>query len=152
MAADTTLEKGPMRDNGRLDSETEYLYLTFDTQLPPSAKVSAEATQKPPECPSLTVFVSPFSWSGPRKALVTVICCCAASLSSYAAGAYTAPAEELRAKWNVSSTVFNLGVTLYMVTFAFAPMILAPFSEINGRRPVFVLSGLAFTGACQTCC
>lgn len=36
------------------------------------------------------------------------------------------------------------GNLLTPLGFAIAPMILAPFSEINGRRPVFVFSGIAF--------
>lgn len=34
--------------------------------------------------------------------------------------------------------------------FAVAPMVLAPFSEINGRRPVFIASGILFV-ICQLC-
>jgi MFS family permease len=34
--------------------------------------------------------------------------------------------------------------------FAIAPMILAPLSEINGRRPVFIASGILFV-ICQLC-
>lgn len=34
--------------------------------------------------------------------------------------------------------------------FAVAPMVLAPFSEINGRRPVFLASGILFV-VCQLC-
>lgn len=30
-------------------------------------------------------------------------------------------------------------------------MVLAPFSELNGRRPVFIASGLLFL-ICQLCC
>jgi multidrug resistance protein len=66
-------------------------------------------------------------------------------MSAYAAGEYTPPADELTAKWNVNRVVYNLGITLFCLGFGIAPMVLAPFSEINGRRPIFVSSGLVFT-------
>lgn len=68
------------------------------------------------------------------------------ALSAYAAGEYTPPSEELMAKWHVGKVVYNLGITLFTLGFGIAPMVLAPFSEINGRRPIFVASGLVFTG------
>lgn len=36
------------------------------------------------------------------------------------------------------------GITTFCVGFALAPMVLAPFSEINGRYPVFSISGVVF--------
>jgi MFS family permease len=70
-------------------------------------------------------------------------------MSAYAAGEYTPPADELTAKWGVSRVVYNLGITLFCLGFGIAPMVLAPFSEINGRRPIFVSSGVVFTGMLQ---
>lgn len=128
--------------------DIEYLYLNFDTTLPhPVGTSSPQPGQSsPPPCPNLTKYASPFLWAESRKTVVTIISCCVTAMSAYAAGSYTPPADELTAKWNVSRVVYNLGISLYTLGFAIAPMVLAPFSEINGRRPIFVSSGLVFTG------
>lgn len=130
------------------DQDVEYLYLNFDTTLPHPVGITSPQPEQasPPPCPNLTKYASPFMWAESRKTVVTVISCCVTAMSAYAAGSYTPPADELTAKWNVSRVVYNLGISLYTLGFAIAPMVLAPFSEINGRRPIFVSSGLVFTG------
>lgn len=50
------------------------------------------------------------------------------------------------AKWNVGRVVYNLGITLFTLGFGIGPMVLASLSEIEGRRPIFVASGVVFTG------
>jgi multidrug resistance protein len=72
-------------------------------------------------------------------------------LSAYTAGAYSMPSEELRRKWDISAVTFNTGITTWAVGFGAAPMFLAPLSEINGRRPVFVFSGCLMTIALLGC-
>ncbi|KAE8399272.1 major facilitator superfamily domain-containing protein [Aspergillus pseudonomiae] len=113
------------------DQDVEYLYLNFDTTLPHPMGISSPqpGQASPPPCPNLTKYASPFLWAESRKTVVTIISCCVTAMSAYAAG----------------SVVYNLGISLYTLGFAIAPMVLAPFSEINGRRPIFVSSGLVFT-------
>jgi multidrug resistance protein len=53
-------------------------------------------------------------------------------------------------EWGVSSVAALVGITTFTTGFAIAPMVLAPFSEINGRRPVFLASGILFV-ICQLC-
>jgi MFS family permease len=48
----------------------------------------------------------------------------------------------MSSEWNVSRVAALVGVATFTAGFAIAPLFLAPFSEINGRRPVVVLSGL----------
>lgn len=127
--------------------EIEHLYLNFDTPLPtPAGLSSAQQDQPPPKCPDLKKYTSPFLWPKSRKSVITLISCGVTALAAYAAGEYTPAADELTEKWGISEVVYNLGITLFTVGFGIAPMVLAPFSEINGRRPIFVLSGLLFTG------
>ncbi|KAF7597266.1 hypothetical protein BBP40_008108 [Aspergillus hancockii] len=134
-------------DTPNSSRDIEHLYLQFDTPLPHPVGISSPQLGRtsPPPCPNLANYASPFLWAEPRKTVITVISCCVTAMSAYAAGAYTPPAEELTAEWKVSNVVYNLGITLYTFGFAIAPMVLAPFSEINGRRPIFVSSGLIFT-------
>ncbi|KAG9713472.1 MFS multidrug transporter-like protein, partial [Aureobasidium melanogenum] len=54
-------------------------------------------------------------------------------------------------EWGVSRVAITVGVTIFTTGFAIAPMILAPFSEINGRRPMFVVTGILYV-ILQVCC
>ncbi|KAL2861739.1 major facilitator superfamily domain-containing protein [Aspergillus pseudodeflectus] len=128
-------------------SSIDELYLTFGTPIPQPVGLSSPQPGQPapPPCPDLSEYASPFLWSEPRKTVITMISCGVTAMSAYAAGEYTPPADELTAKWGVSRVVYNLGITLFCLGFGIAPMVLAPFSEINGRRPIFVSSGVVFT-------
>lgn len=53
--------------------------------------------------------------------------------------------------WNVSHVAILVGITTFTTGFAVAPMVLAPFSELNGRKPVFIGTGVLFV-LCQLCC
>ena len=133
--------------------EIEYIYLEFDTPLPTPANVSSPQpgqSAPPPPCPNLKKYASPFLWPSFRKSVTTVICCLVTMMASYSAGEYTPPSQQLMDKWHVSRVVYNLGITLYTLGFGTAPMVLAPFSEFNGRRPIFILSGVLFTGERST--
>lgn len=59
--------------------------------------------------------------------------------------------EQMRTHWNVSTVAMLCGITTFTTGFGIAPMVLAPFSEINGRRPVFIATGVLFV-VCQICC
>jgi MFS family permease len=78
--------------------------------------------------------------------LITWLACAVTVLAAYSAGEYAPAAEQLLPVWNVSTVAFDTGITVFTTGFAIAPMVLAPFSEINGRRPVFIASGILFTG------
>lgn len=54
-------------------------------------------------------------------------------------------------EWGVSRLAVLVGLTTFCIGFAVAPMVLAPFSEINGRYPVFLVSGTLYF-ICQICC
>ncbi|RMZ78221.1 hypothetical protein DV738_g4020, partial [Chaetothyriales sp. CBS 135597] len=107
----------------------------------PKKKQKTEKGKATPE-KNLSKYESPFSWSAKHKGIIVLFCCASTLHSAYSAGAYSMAAGPLRAKWHVSQVVFNMGVTVWAVGFGCSPMVLAPFSEINGRRPVFLASGL----------
>lgn len=145
-------EKWPTRTQ-ESPSQIEYLYLDFDTQLPsPQISMPLEPGQSPPpELPNLKEYESPYLWPKWRKSLMTWISCAATVLAAYAAGDVSPASAELSAKWGISPVVYNLSITLFCVGFASAPMVLAPFSEINGRRPIFVSTGILFVGMHLPC-
>ncbi|KAL8959287.1 MAG: hypothetical protein Q9183_005660, partial [Haloplaca sp. 2 TL-2023] len=129
-------------------------YLSFDTELPPpslrshASHVSEDLGPPPPD---LRNYVSPFTWSESRKTITTWLSCFVTVLTAYTAGAYSPAAEQMMSQWNVGRTAIYVGITTFTTGFATAPMILAPFSELNGRKPVFIATGVLFV-ICQLCC
>ncbi|KAK0281698.1 hypothetical protein LTR35_007379 [Friedmanniomyces endolithicus] len=151
-------EKRPQDDSGSsvqdpdtigADDEIIYHNLTFETSLPSPAYFARPPPTSldpprapPPPCPDLKKYTSPFLWSPKRKRLLTWMSVCATTITAYSAGSYTSTISQLTALWHVSDVAALVGVTLFTVGFAVAPMFLAPFSEINGRRPMFVVTGV----------
>ncbi|KAK0915359.1 hypothetical protein LTR91_007720 [Friedmanniomyces endolithicus] len=150
-------EKRPQDDSGSsgedpdtigADDEITFHDLTFETELPSPAYLTRSPTTldttrvPPPACPDLKIYTSPFLWSPKRKRLLTWMSVCATTITAYSAGSYTSTISQLTALWHISDIAALVGVTLFTVGFAVAPMFLAPFSEINGRRPMFVVTGV----------
>lgn len=130
-----------------------YRYLTFETELPsPTSLQSMESDAvPPPEPPDLRDLVSPFTWSESRKRYTTWLSCAITVTTAYTAGSYAAATDQLVEYWGVSTVAVNVGITAFTAGFAIAPMVLAPFSELNGRKPVFVVTGVLFV-VCQLFC
>lgn len=123
-----------------------YLYLTFDTPLPMPNTTHCTSTisQTAPADLDLQPFTNPTQWPAHRKAYHLVICCIATLLTAYCAGAYSPPVAIMEATFDASRPAVLTGITTFCAGFALAPMVLAPFSEINGRYPVFAVSGVLF--------
>lgn len=130
-------------------------FLTFDTALPPTntsqstcpsslAPTSPQQAQQPPTGLDLRPYINPTQWSAQRKLYHLVLCCLATLLTAYCAGSYSPPAALMEAEFHASRTAVITGITTFCTGFALAPMVLAPFSEINGRYPVFAVSGVVF--------
>lgn len=133
------------------ESPLVYYYLTFETPLPiPVAQANNEGTPLPHQ-PDLKKYTSPFQWSPARKNFTIAISCIATMATAYTAGSYSPAATQLKAYWNVGEVAILVGITTFCFGFAIAPMLLAPFSEINGRYPVFVGAGIVYVIG-QICC
>ena len=130
-----------------------YHYLTFETELPsPSSLQSIDSNSPPsPEPPDLRNYVSPFTWSDSRKAYILWLSCASTVFTAYTAGSYSAATDQLMDYWGVSEVAVNVGITAFTMGFGTAPMVLAPFSELNGRKPVFIATGILFVVS-QLCC
>ena len=89
-------------------------------------------------------FQSPFAWPTWKKMVILSTPFLAGLLAAYSAGAYALASEPLCEEWQITSTEFNLGITVYVVGFAIAPMILAPVSEAYGRYWVFIGAAVVF--------
>ena len=152
--------------NGRLDEKISsspapsfinlpiaYHYLTFETELPlPSCWSASHAEAlSAPESPNMQHLVSPFTWPKSRKTLVIWLSSAVTVVTAYSAGSYSPPSAQMSEYWGVSQEAIYVGITTFTAGFGVAPMVLAPFSEINGRRPVFIGTGILFV-ICQLCC
>ncbi|OJJ37276.1 hypothetical protein ASPWEDRAFT_170761 [Aspergillus wentii DTO 134E9] len=127
-----------------------YQNLTFETELPsPSVPVDEIASIPPP--PNLTKLDFPYDWSPTHKAFITGVSCISTLFSSFAASCYSPGVTHMTAEWHVSQVAVLVGITTFTSGFAVGPMFLAPFSEINGRKPVFVATAILFA-VCQLCC
>lgn len=139
--------------NDIIDGSITYRYLTFDTHLTPitepiTIQGSVEKQLSPPDLSSLT---DPFRWSEARKSTLVALSCVATMFTAYAGGCYATPIPEMASYWNLSETALDSGLLIFTVGFALAPMILAPLSEINGRRPIFLTTGVLFV-IFSVCC
>lgn len=132
------------------DIPITYHYLAFDTELP-YPPVSGDTLEPQPPAPNLKEYDSPFTWSSSRKNVALSISGAISVMAAYSAGSYAMPADVLEKKWHLSGVAFNTGITAFCLGFGISPMALAPFSEINGRRPVFIASGIVFFAALIGC-
>lgn len=144
------------QSNNSIDASTEitYHYLTFATPLPPPSTFAvsgAITTEDAPPQPNLKKFTNPLEWSDSKKRIMIVISCLATNFAAFTAGSYSPGARQMSAEWDVSQVQVLAGITTFCTGFAIAPMVLAPFSEINGRYPVFVGAGVVFVLG-QLCC
>ena len=130
-----------------------YHYLTFETELPPPSTLIQPGSdgRSAPEPPDLRNYVSPFTWSESRKTFTTWLSCAVTVVTAYTAGSYSSAASQMSRYWGVGQVAILVGITTFTTGFAIAPMVLAPFSELNGRKPVFVVTGILFV-VCQLCC
>ena len=72
-------------------------------------------------------------------------------MTAFTAGAYTPGIGQMTKLWHVSEVAASIGITAFTTGFGIAPMFLAPFSEFNGRKPVFLATGVVFV-ITQLCC
>ncbi|OGM42573.1 hypothetical protein ABOM_007966 [Aspergillus bombycis] len=133
--------------------EIEDMIIELDTPLPcPTATLSCSAIQSAlPSPPDVQKYASPLRWPKWRKSIVTWISCVVTCVACYSAGEMSPASAELTAEWGITLTTYNSAVTVFCIGFGVAPMILATCSEINGRKPVFIGSGIIFCASTVAC-
>lgn len=145
---DNTPSITPSDRSGADVDNVEHFYLDFSTTVATVPCFPSHSTTDYPPCPNLKKYENPFTWSRKRKNLMTWVSCATNGAAAYSAGSYAFPEMQLTEKWGISGVVYNVGISVFVWGFGIAPMFLAPFSEINGRRPVFIASGALFV-ICQ---
>lgn len=59
---------------------------------------------------------------------------------SFVSSAYTGGAEGVMRDFHVNEVIFTLGLSLFVLGFALGPLLWAPFSELYGRQPIFIIT------------
>jgi hypothetical protein len=92
--------------------DIEYLYLTFESEIPLTPVLPPGLEAELPPCPNLRNYDDPFTWSKTRKKLMTYLSCSVNITAAYSAGSYESAAPQLTAKWGVSDVAYNVGITI----------------------------------------
>lgn len=129
----------------------EQIYLDFTTEVAREPVFPRGVRPDYPACPDTSTCEDPLTWSKTHKNLMTWVSCATNVTAAYSAGSYAAPAYQLTKLWGISDVAYKIGITLFTLGFGLAPMVLAPFSEVQGRRPVFIATGVLFV-ICQLGC
>ena len=87
----------------------------------------------------------PHNWPLRKKVWIGVILGYTTMLASFGSSLFSASITPVSQQFGVSTQVGMLGVSLYVLGFAFGPLFWAPLSELKGRRLPIVLSTFGFT-------
>lgn len=88
---------------------------------------------------------NPFNWSETRKSVSTALLCLMTLTIGLSTTAYSAGVTDMCAEFGVSSEIGQLGMFLFNFVCAMAPMFLAPFCELVGRKVIYVGAYACFT-------
>ncbi|KAH8672275.1 major facilitator superfamily domain-containing protein, partial [Ilyonectria robusta] len=93
----------------------------------------------------------PVNWSFSRKWAIVGSTSLATFVVSFGSSVYSAAIPQIQAKFSVSRDTALLGITLYVLGFAFGPMVWGPASELYGKsRPLWI--GYFIFCVCQLPC
>ncbi|KAK1757212.1 major facilitator superfamily domain-containing protein [Echria macrotheca] len=94
---------------------------------------------------------NPINWPRPRKWAISIF----VSLGGFVtlmSGSMIAPAlPALCADLSMTSTEAESSLSIFILAFAFGPLLLAPFTEVYGRKPVWVTCGFVYAGWSVVC-
>lgn len=122
-------------DSVPIDSTTTTVeYLTWSTPL------SAEQKH------ALGRFREPTAWPTRSKVVVYGISVLTTLMAAYSISAYVAGLDAMAAEFQSESIVVLVGMPTFQTGFAIGPMVLAPLSEIHGRKPVYLGTYSLFNG------
>lgn len=89
---------------------------------------------------------NPQTWSSAYKWALTMQVAIATLSVSLASSAYSGAVDSLREQFHPhKEIVITLGISLFVLGFAFGPLMWAPLSELVGRRALFIWPYLFFT-------
>ena len=81
---------------------------------------------------------NPFNWSGKKKGFLSLLLCLMTLFIGLATTAYSSGISRMCSEFGVSEELGQLGLFTFNFTCALAPMFLAPFCELAGRKIIYV--------------
>lgn len=66
--------------------------------------------------------------------------------TTFSSSAYASSALSIEKYFNTSQDVVLLGVALFVLGFALGPLLFGPLSFVIGKRPVYIITFISFTG------
>lgn len=83
---------------------------------------------------------NPMNFSMKKKSLITAINTMSVFAVTFTSSAYSGSSQAITAEFNVSTEVYALGISLFVLGFAVGPPLWAPLSELYGRQILFVIT------------
>ncbi|TPR03106.1 hypothetical protein CAN33_0013285 [Aspergillus niger] len=80
---------------------------------------------------------NPFNWDPKYKAFISCLLCLMTLFIGLATTAYSSGISDMASDLGTSTEIAELGLFLFNFTCALAPLFLAPFCELAGRRVVY---------------
>ncbi|KAF7590295.1 hypothetical protein BBP40_003032 [Aspergillus hancockii] len=117
-----------------------YKFLTFETEIP---ALSLPTDIRPPDTSHLG---SPYKWSPVNESIITGVSCISTLFVSFAASCYNPGPCQMVAEWHAGEVAILTGITTFTSGFAVGPRVLASFSEIHGRKHVFIATAYRYEG------
>ncbi|GAA6059322.1 hypothetical protein JCM10212_005902 [Sporobolomyces blumeae] len=87
---------------------------------------------------------NPMTWSPLKKWMLTLNAALSTLCVAFASSVYAGGLQQYLVFFGTSLEVVTLGLSLFVLGFAFGPLLWAPFSEQWGRRNIFLISYLPF--------
>lgn len=84
--------------------------------------------------------LDPMNWSLSYKWLVTGVVSITSFIVTGASAIDTEVVPQIMSDFGISEEVALLGTALFMIAFGLGSLVSAPFSEILGRNPVYIIS------------
>ncbi|KZF22449.1 MFS general substrate transporter [Xylona heveae TC161] len=81
---------------------------------------------------------NPFNWSKGRKMFLTLLLCCMTLFVGLATTAYSSGTNSMVKDLHTSTELGQMGLFTFNMTCAVAPLFLAPFCELIGRKIVYI--------------
>ncbi|KAI5481610.1 MFS transporter [Pseudohyphozyma bogoriensis] len=87
---------------------------------------------------------NPLNWSGPKRWLTTLAFSLATACVAFGSSSYSGAMAQMEDYFATGSEVTTLGLSVYVLGFAFGPLLWGPLSEMYGRRIVHLCVYTAF--------
>ncbi|PLB45879.1 MFS general substrate transporter [Aspergillus steynii IBT 23096] len=88
---------------------------------------------------------NPMDFREPSKWALAALVSISTFTVSLVSSGYSGGLEEIVEYFQVDEEIAVLGISFYVLGFALGPLLLAPMSELYGRRPIFIFSAATLT-------